>query len=355
MRTKKHFFKKFLGFLVLSFLITPFANAVDLTSTNFIIRDPIIGTGGEYGTSTSFKLISAGDKVLTGIGSSTSFVSRYGFLYYPFVTAAVLTAVANGPDANLSWTASTAGQGWTVGGYKTGKSSTVGGPYTYTDVGNVLSSTYSNLAPGDYCFVIQTYDSLSNVITTSNESCITISQVIVFDLDTATGGGNGESSAPYSVALGTVTTTDTRVSGTADAVQMIVIEGNTNATSGVIVTVRNANGTNGVVSMSVSADNINSADGTMADGTENYGLCVATSGLTGFSRASPYNTDTCAVDSETNGVQALTTAGENILNSAGASVTGGHAEIIVNSAVSATTPAHSDYTDTITFIATGTF
>lgn len=182
----------------------------------------------------------------------------------------------------------------------------------------------------------------------------TVNASLTFDLDAASGGGNGESSAPYTVALGTVTTTDTRVSGTTDTVQMIVAEADTNATSGVIVTVKNANGSSGLVSTSTPGDNINSADGTMADGTENYGLCVATSGLTGFSRAAPYNTDTCAVDSETNGVQLLTTAGENMLSTAGA-VSSAHAEIIVNAAVSGTTVAHTDYTDTLTFIATGTF
>lgn len=182
----------------------------------------------------------------------------------------------------------------------------------------------------------------------------TVNATLTFDLDTASGGGNGESSAAYSVALGTITTTDTRVSGTTDVVQMIVAEADTNAASGVIVTVHNANGANGLASVSVGADDIDSADGTIADGTENYGLCVATSGLTGFSRASPYNTDTCAVDSETNGVQGLTTSGENILSTAG-SVSGAHAEIIVNAAIAGTTIAHTDYTDTLTFLATGTF
>ena len=243
------------------------ARAIDLTSTNFIIRDPIIGTFGDYGTSASFQLISSGHTSFSDPGgTSASFQTRYGFLYY------------------------------------------------------------------------------------QDESRIT------FDIDTESGGGNGESSAPYSVGLGTITTTDTRVSGTTDGIQMIVLEGETGAAvSGMVVTVRNANGANGMVSTSVPADNIGSADGTMADGTENYGLCVATSGLTGFSRASPYNTDTCAVNSETNGVQALTTAGENILNSAGAPLSDGYAEVIVNAAISGTTPAHTDYTDTLTFIATGTF
>lgn len=182
----------------------------------------------------------------------------------------------------------------------------------------------------------------------------TVNASLTFDLDTASGGGNGESSAPYTVAFGTVTATDTRVSGTTDGVQMIVAEADTNASSGVIVTVRNANGANGLVSTSVGTDNINSADGAMADGTENYGLCVATAGLSGFARAAPYNSGSCATDIETNDVQALTTGGENILSTTGP-VSAAHAEIIANVAVAGTTVAHNDYADTLTIIATSTF
>jgi hypothetical protein len=259
-----------LKFLILSFLLVSFPlfiTAEDLTSTSFIIDDPIIGTGGGYGTSTNFQLISAGHTLLSGYATSASFIAKYGFLYF-----------SDEEDAFIS-----------------------------------------------------------------------------FDIDTETGGGSGESSPPYTVALGTITTSDTRVSGTTDGVQMIVAEAESNAPGGMVVTVRNANGGNGMASTSVPADNINSADGTMADGTENYGLCVATAGLTGFSRASPYNSGSCAVNTETNAIQALTTIGENILDSGGSPLTGGHAQIIVNGAISTTTPAHNDYADALTFIATGTF
>jgi hypothetical protein len=94
----------------------------------------------------------------------------------------------------------------------------------------------------------------------------------------------------------------------------------------------------------------------MADGTENYGLCVisVTQTLGTLSKASPYNSGTCAADSETNDIQALTTSGENIVSSA-APISGGRAQIAVNAAISGITPAHSDYTDTLTFIATSTF
>lgn len=268
MRSKKYFFKKLPIFLSSTLLLFSFlfssAYAIQLTSTNFIISDPVIGTGGGYGTSTNFKAFSAGHTLLSGYATSTNFKAKYGFLYF------------------------------------------------------------------------------------SNEA-----ETLTFDLDTSV--ADAETDPTYSVALGTVTTTDTRVSGSTDSINMIIAEADTNATGGVVVTVKSTNGSNGLVSTAVPADNIGSADGTMADGTENYGLCVATSGLSGFSRASPYNSGACALNSETNAIQGLTTTGENILNSGGAALSDGHAEIMVNAAVSGVTPAHTDYTDTITFIATGTF
>jgi hypothetical protein len=135
---------------------------------------------------------------------------------------------------------------------------------------------------------------------------------------------------------------------------MIILEGLTNAPDGVSVTVKNANGANGLVSSSISGDNINSADGIMSSGTENYGLCVITSTLSGFSKASPYNTGTCATNSNTNDIQGLTATGENIISASGV-LSSGHAEISVNAGISNTTPAHTDYADTLTFIATSTF
>lgn len=272
MTIKRYFFRRFLGFLgfllilfSVSFFVASFANAVDLTSTNFIVRDPIVGTLGDFGSSSNFQLISAGHTTLSDIGgTSTNFQIRYGFLYY-----------------------------------------------------------------------------------NDNE--------ITFDIDTASGGGNGESNTPYAVALGTITTTDTRVSGTTDGIQMVVLEGSVGGASGMTVTVRNANGTSGLVSTGTPTSNINSADGAIVDGTENYGLCVATSGLIGFTIATPYASNTCATNSETNDVEALSSVGEDILNTAGAAMTTGHAEVIVNGAISNVTPSHTDYTDTITFIATATF
>jgi len=177
---------------------------------------------------------------------------------------------------------------------------------------------------------------------------------ITFDIDTDTNPAT-ENGPTYTVPLGTVTTVDTRVSGATDSVNYIILEGDTSGAGGMVVTVRNANGANGLVSTSTPADDIDSADGDMVDGTENYGLCVAAANLAGFTIDTAYTTTDCVQSSETNDIEGLTTTGENILNSGGAPLAGGHAEVIVNAAIATGTVAHNDYEDTLTFIATGTF
>lgn len=181
-----------------------------------------------------------------------------------------------------------------------------------------------------------------------------VNQTISFDLDTAADFSNGESSAPYAVALGTLSTGAVNVSNTS-TVRMIVAEGATNASGGMNVQVSNANGSNGLVSTSTPADKIANSTGTMSAGTTNYGICVATSGLTGFTRAAgTYGADTCALSSATNGVRGLTTTPANILTSTGV-LSSGHAEIPVQATIDGSVPAHADYSDTLTFVATATF
>jgi hypothetical protein len=181
MKRFSRFISLFFG-IVAAFCVATSVSAIDLSSTHFIIRDPVVGTGGGHGSSLSFGLFSSGNPNLNGLGSSLNFFGHYGFLYYPFVTDVTLTVTPSGSDADLSWPAatSTVGLGWTVGGYKTGIASVSGGPYTYTDVGNVTSYTYENLEPGDYCFILQTYDALGYTIATSNEECITITAALTF-------------------------------------------------------------------------------------------------------------------------------------------------------------------------------
>lgn len=184
----------------------------------------------------------------------------------------------------------------------------------------------------------------------------TVSPSITFDIDTNTTGA--DTPAPYSVALGALTLGAVNHSDNS-TVNSIYAQLDTNATSGGIVTVLSANAA--LKSAAVPSDTIPNAAGTMAAGTANYGLCVntvtapsASSGT--FQPSAPYNAGTCDPTGSANAVKTLSTVTPtSILDSGTNAVTAGTAEILVNAAISATTAAHSDYTDTLTFVATGTF
>ena len=82
---KKKLYSNFIPYLaicLLFFILQVKTLAVDLTSTSFIIRDPVIGAGGGYGSSSAFQLFGSEDTLFTGAGSSASFLGRYGFLYF---------------------------------------------------------------------------------------------------------------------------------------------------------------------------------------------------------------------------------------------------------------------------------
>jgi hypothetical protein len=187
----------------------------------------------------------------------------------------------------------------------------------------------------------------------------TISPSITFDLNTGLTNAGGP---PYAVPLGSLAVGTVKSSDNA-AINSIWANLTTNATSGALVTVLNANGTGaggGLRSVSVPTDTIPNSAATMASGVANYGLCVndITSTAAGtYQAAGPYAVaGTCAAGGTANDVEALSdTIPTSILDSAGAPITTGVAEIFVNASISTSTAAHSDYTDVLTFVATGTF
>ena len=165
----------FVVFFVLALLTLPVggissvARADEFTSTNFTITAPTISSGG-YATSTSFTLQSIVSPFAVGTSSITSFGLNPGFLFYPFVSTPVVTATAGDAQVALSWTAASGVLGWTVGGYDVGQSTASGGPYSYSSVGNVTSSTRTGLTNDTtYYFVVVPKDALGNRIATSTQ------------------------------------------------------------------------------------------------------------------------------------------------------------------------------------------
>ena len=189
-----------------------------------------------------------------------------------------------------------------------------------------------------------------------------VNSSITFDLDTAgsndstcdtdeTSGAGG-----YTIALGSITTADSRISGATDTINLICVDLDTNAGGGAIITVQNANGASGLVSTSTPADDIDTNDGVaVTAGTENYGLCVVTF-TGGLDDEGGYNGDTCAANSATNVVQSMSAVTpETIFDTDGAPIAGGRGSIAVNASVAVSQASHNDYTDAITFLATATF
>ncbi len=179
---------------------------------------------------------------------------------------------------------------------------------------------------------------------------------ITFDLNAGT--TNASVSAPYSVALGSLTTVAVAHSDNS-TVNSIWANLDTNAAGGAIVTVLSANAA--LASLSVPGDTVPNAAVTMSAGTANYGICVnsvspPSAGSGTFQPSTPYDTGTCDPTGSSNAVKALSTVTPTqILDTAAGPVTTGSAEILVNATSSTATVAHSDYADVLTFVASGTF
>ncbi|MCH7828250.1 hypothetical protein IH982_00030 [Patescibacteria group bacterium] len=65
------------------------AHAVDFSSTNFILRDPVITVEGGRSTSASFEFLSSTGQPIIGESTSAGFIHRAGFLYFEEVSVAL--------------------------------------------------------------------------------------------------------------------------------------------------------------------------------------------------------------------------------------------------------------------------
>ena len=187
-----------------------------------------------------------------------------------------------------------------------------------------------------------------------------VDPALTFDIDIQSSCGS-ESAAPYTVALGTLTTTSVTT-----ASSHICLDLDSNASQGVFVTVQGSGsadalesaGSGGTIGTTYSGG----GQTLLTPGTVGYGICVSsTSVVTGSATAvSPYNGNctgtTAGGGNIIGGVDSA--APQNILTTSGAAIDGtanNTADIVVKAAVSGTTLAGNDYTDVLTFIATGTF
>ncbi|MEK7566846.1 MAG: hypothetical protein AAB527_01810, partial [Patescibacteria group bacterium] len=182
-----------------------FSYATEFTSTDFQVLDPVLEPAG-YSTSNSYQLFGTLAQLAIGTSTITSFNLSGGFFFFPTTTPPTgITATAGDGQVTLSWTAGSAVLGWTVGGYNVGKSTTSGGPYTYTSVGNVTTKAMTGLTNGTtYYFVIRNEDSLipANTIATSTQVSAAPVAAVTTTTTTTTntgsgGGGGGGGVAPF--------------------------------------------------------------------------------------------------------------------------------------------------------------
>lgn len=146
-----------------------FVYAEQFNSTNFTVLDPVLVPSG-FGTSAAFQLWGSLSEIAIGTSTVTDFGVNSGFLFYPEVTIPVVTSSVGDSKVDLSWTVSEGFLGWTASSYAVGQSTISGGPYTYTSLGNVFSSTRTGLLNNtSYYFVVVVKDVFGNAIGTSTE------------------------------------------------------------------------------------------------------------------------------------------------------------------------------------------
>jgi hypothetical protein len=184
--------KKFIiGALLLSLLLIPAGRpltAEDLSSPNFILRDPVIVPEADQTASADFQYYSTTGQTTAGESSSPSFIYRAGFEYYPAASTPAVTATAGDAQVSLSWTASV-GALANVTAYEVGTSTTLGGTYSYTNVGNSFSYVKNGLTNAvPYYFIVKAD---AGTLTLAQSAAVSATPVGSVTPPPSTGGGGG--------------------------------------------------------------------------------------------------------------------------------------------------------------------
>ncbi|MBI5126605.1 MAG: hypothetical protein HZA80_02485 [Candidatus Taylorbacteria bacterium] len=187
--------------LLICAVIPALSLAQEFNSSSFKVLDPIIAPGGSgFSSSGSFQMWGTVAEIAQGRSLSALYTLGGGFLRYPYVSTPTVSATPGSGQVSLTWTSAQGLAGWTAEEYRVGKSTSSGGPYTYTDVGNVLSSTVTGLSNGTtYYFVVVVQDAFGNAIATSTQ----ISSTPVASSGSGGGGGGGGGGGSVAPSVGT--------------------------------------------------------------------------------------------------------------------------------------------------------
>ncbi len=212
--------------LVLCFFFPAVLNAQEYNSASFKLLDPVIAPSG-YSTSASFKLWSAIAELATGTSTSALYKLGAGFLRFPLASTPSISATPGNASVSLSWTASSGVSGWTTSGYSIGMSTVSNGPYTYTSVGNVLTTNVTGLTNGTtYYFIVVVKDVFGNHIATSTQiSSIPVapSTTVIPPRGGLGGGGGGGGGAGGDTGPSTDVVTGVLLTGRAYPLSKVVV------------------------------------------------------------------------------------------------------------------------------------
>jgi hypothetical protein len=156
------------------------------------------------------------------------------------------------------------------------------------------------------------------------------------------------------VDMGTLTSASV-FSSNGTTVNSIFITAETNSAFGSAVTVTGANG--GLASVSYPTDLVSSVTDTITAGTEGFGICVE-SASQGAESPSAFDIDApyaSSCDKSSGHDVGIVDSTNRIILDSNAELAAGEAEILVKGAISTLTPAHPDYSETLTFIYTATY
>ncbi len=163
--------------------------ATDFSSTNFIIKDPVIEPGAGFSTSNNFQLWGSMGQAAIGTSTATSFGLKSGFMYFlssPTAPSGLNAVAASQTQINLSWTDNSSNED----GFKIERKTGSGG--TYSQIATVLINvaSYSDTglsASTNYYYRVRAYNSAGNSGYSNEANATTLSPSAPL-----VGGGGGD-------------------------------------------------------------------------------------------------------------------------------------------------------------------
>ncbi len=234
--------------------------------------------------------------------------------------------------------------------------------------GSYLITVSDSVESGDFAVGITADDQVTVTATVDPSFTFNVgSSTVACD---GTVAGNGGNVGLGTLSFSSVVSSDTARSPGPGNIEHICTRVSTNATGGYGVTVKSLYGA--LKSAATPADNIPVVPVTAApssvvtaSGTPSYGLCFGTvaldSGVDTTTPAgnapgavAPYNATCTASTSIGLSLGELSTTTSSVMTGGGVAQNA-FATLRIKALISAVTPAHNDYRDTLTFVATGTF